>query len=353
MGKRTLVFGIRVLVFIGLLSFTACSIDEIESNNITKLNILELCDCKSNAQVEHPAPSIYSIPFTTDRQSNFGIGDVPEYAYFDEESLFNGKQKTNAIFDDEQILITVEWWENHTGVSNWIRDVEVIDNVLIINTLRLDWGAGGDAMTFWKLSAFVDRVFAKDVIEYKIVTRNVYSPPTQLRVTIHEKYMDKLVDMDFVSEDFGPLVQEIGFERWDWGIERRIKLHFFWRSWEQYDNTVELLKALPFVNEVSLGFGLGMGVGVELVVSIAPAYNDKFDREQFKLSDFNGIPDIRGILSYQHPNVRVNAQVHLALKIPGTKNLNQLIYCVTNHNPYVETIDWIDRYRIIYHHKVD
>ena len=352
-----------ISVIICAFLFIACghtNVSDSDSERIGSEN--SLCsECEIYVSTSSIA-SEYTVPFTSNRQSNFGIPDEWEINYeYLEEYLFNcpwtGWPNTphdyNVVFGEDDISITMDWWEPHTGVAHWIRDIEVKDGVLIINTLRLDWGIGGAAMTFWRLSANVNKIYAPNVTEYKIVTRNVREAPKQLTVTIYEKYMDRVVDMDFVPQDFGPLVSEITWDRWDWGIERRLIIQYSGGgSADHIANTLfPQLEALPFVNSrPQIGFGLGFAV--EIVVPIAPEYNDKFDREQFTLSDFRGITGIIAIGRYQHPNVRVNGQITLTLQEPGTINLNRLIYCVTNHNSYVETTDWIERYRIIYHYRI-
>lgn len=288
------------------------------------------------------------VPFTQTRQSDFGMGDIPLYEYHQGDRLYSERGRPitphtmNSAFGDEQISIIMEWTEGHTGVLHWARDVEVIDNVLVINTLRLDPGGGFTAITHWKVTVFVDKAYAGNIIEYKVVTRNVFFSPTQLNVTIREEYMDRVADKDFAPEDFGPLVNEIRWSRQDFAAARRLIVYYRAEN-TNMAVTRELLEALPFVARARNGFDL------EMVIYIDPAYNDRFDREEFTLSDFGGIEGIISILRYQHPHIRVNSRITLILQTPGTENLNRLIDYVMNHNPYVETTSLIlNRYRNIY-----
>ena len=346
-------------VFLAPLFFACDSTDidkmgtELERTALeTSPRLYSACDICMPIPFPAPEYSEYAVPFTSERQSVPDEWEI-NYEYLEEECL-STPSDYDVVLGEDQISIKIDWWEPHTGAAHWIRDIEVKDGVLIINTLCLDRGVGGAAMTFWRLLAEVDRMHAPNVMEYKIITKNVRQAPQQLTVTICEEYMDRVVDMDFAPQDFGPLVSEITWSRWDWGIERRLIIHYYGggSASDIADELFPQLEALPFVDSRPQ-IGFGFGTGVEIIVSIAPEYNDKFDREQFTLSDFNGIAGVVGIRRYQHPNVRVNGQITLTLQEPGTANLNQLIYCVTNHNPYVETTDWIERYRIIYHHKIE
>lgn len=353
--KRTLLLLVLVASMIG------CNKEDISTYYECE-DISTECKCENYVSVP-PSSSDYAVPFKSNTQS---IGEDWEinYEYLEGEYLFNcrytGRPITPSdykiVFGEEYISITIDWITPHSGVSHWIRDIEVKGSVLIINTLHLDRGFGFHMIGFQRLSAKVDRIYAPNVTEYKIVTRNIRVAPKELTVTIREEYMDRVVDMDFVPQDFGPLVSEINFSRHrqDFGIGRRLVVHYSGGGGADdiANRLFPQLEALPFVSErPMLGGGLGAGIGVRIIVSIAPEYNDRFDREQFALSDFNGISGIVSIMEYLHPHIRIWSQITLILQEHGTVNLNQLIDCVTNHNPYVETIDWINRYRIIYHYR--
>ena len=293
-------------------------------------------------------PLPYSVPFISNRQSNFGMSEPPTlYEYLDGAYLYCDRTPYSQDIElgDEYIHVNLSWWEPHTAVTHWVRDIEVKDNVMIINTIRLDDIFGGRAMTFIEINTTVDRIYAPNVTEYEVVTRNVQRAPSSLTVTIRESLMDSVVNKDFVPEDFGPLVSDICYQHQDFGLGRRLVVH------ARHHEVDTQLEALSFVTQVHRGFGLGSEVGLGMVLSIDPAYNDKFDKEQFALSDFSSIPEIVAIIEYDHPSTRVSAQINLILYTPGTQNLNLLKDYVNNHVWAVETIDWVDRYRIIYHYR--
>jgi len=167
--------------------------------------------------------------------------------------------------------------------------------------------------------------------------------------------MDRVVDMNFTAEDFDSLVSQIRFERWERGsmfngeFVRSIIVHY--RSnggWDGINRLIDHLETLPFVGyRPRAGAGLGSGVGIEIVIPISPEYNEKFDNELFSLTDFNH-SGILAILRYNHPRTQVWANITLTLAEPSTANLNQLKYHVTNNVSYVESTDWVSRYRIVY-----
>jgi len=69
------------------------------------------------------------------------------------------------------------------------------------------------------------------------------------------------------------------------------------------------------------------------------------------MQHFAGIQGIVSILEYNHPNIRINAQITLTLKDPSTANFNALRHYVENNVPYVESTEWINRYWILYHYR--
>jgi len=331
----------------------------------------------------NPRPPYSDIPFTQQINSNFGMGgefNIPRYAYFDNDLYTYGggpwAQPTywygtrhywtawwlyhyehEVIFGRNNISLYIHFVHPHTGVAVWLRDVEVEGSTIIFNINRLDFGGGGAAITDVYISAQVKREHAQNVTQYRIITRDVYSPPIGLTVSIHERYMDRVADEDFTPADFGPLVSEIRFERWERGsmfsnyIVRTIVVHY--RSmggWDGINRLIDHLETLSFVNyRPRAGAGLGSGVGIEIVIPIAPEYNAKFDNEQFSLNDFNH-SGILAILRYNHPRTQVWANITLTLAEPSTANLNQLTYHVKNHVSYVEAAEWSGRYRIVYHY---
>ena len=300
-----------------------------------------------------PSPdSPYAVTFTYRLQVYGRTLDMSSvlYEYLDEDDLYctRPRYSQEILMGEEYITIMLSWWAPHTGVLYWIRDIEVKDNVMTINTLRLNDGFGADVMVFWNITATVARKYAPYVTEYEIIARNVRRSPDSLTVTIRESEKDRLVNKDFTPEEFGPLVREIQYSHWDFGSGRRLIVHV---GSSDLESVQQQLEALSFVTNVRRGSGLGTGVRVEMVLYIDPAYNDKFDREQFAMADFNEIPDVVSIRRYQHPHVRVNAQLTLVLHTPGTENLNSLIEYVTNNVWAVETIGWVDRSWNIYHYR--
>ena len=284
-------------------------------------------------------PSPYIVPFTAESKSSGDFVNPPMlYEYLEGDNLYyNHVPNSQSIeLGEECISIAITWGEPHGAVTHWIRDIEVKDNVMIINTLRLDEVAGPyiGIGILCEINATVDRIYAPGVNEYKVVTRNVKRAPDRLTVTIRESEMDRVINKDFVPADFGPLVSEIQYSHWDLGfLPRRLVVHV------RPDMVQAQIEALPFVTQVQWGIGLGVGVGRQMVLYIDPAYNDKFDREQFTLSDFSEMTDVVAILEYKHPHIRVDTAITLILHTPGTENLNRLKDYVNNNVPAVETID--------------
>ncbi|MCL2088546.1 MAG: hypothetical protein FWH14_03595 [Oscillospiraceae bacterium] len=281
-----------------------------------------------------------AVPFTADCE----YGDPPfKYRYLADELYFYGHSpgSNNVTFGSDYISINLSLFTPHTGVRYWLQEIRAEGDLLVIRILRLDNGSGAAVAGHWEANAQVKRSEAPGVNSYQIVVKSIQRNPDKLTVTIRDYYMHRVIDKDFEPSEFGPLVKEIEYDE-RVGNERRY-IYLTVKSSDPY-RTKERLLALPFVYHVEWLQQLRKDPGNDnenYEVYINSEYDDKFDREEFELSDFDEVTNaIR--FYYFHSSIIIFARITLILHpsdLSASENIANLKEYLAQNAPFIESMN--------------